>query len=504
MSLQADYTSIKREIGRFADSGRVEADWDDTQQLDLEDVLVRGQRRFYMEAVNANSGERHFWSFLEEDFAIDLQQGQYLYPLPPRFSRVKDDFVFDNGSERFPLSHVRDDKRLRALIASEGKTGQPRSYSVRNRQSAPGDRSLKEVILYPIPNEAVTITARVEIEPEPISEDNPYPRGGATHSETITEACLAAAEELMFPEAGPGLHSGKYLECLQRSIDEDLKLGLDATDDVWPEESLDESYASLEINKFDLMRVIGKERGFGPHPRTWRAHERAEVLELLSECLRQFYNPMVLPGTANAHLWSFTSPTFVLPLEAGKYAYDLPKDFSAIAGPIRYKPGTGIALPEIKVVRPDQVESLLEYSDDAFYGPTKAAARVKANLDGQATRYELIMAPPPSGGEVIHIPFTINPYRLADDESLPMGGQPHAQTLIQSAKAVAEIANKNGSREEQDRFILRLQASISHDQQATCPQTMGINRDRSDDCLSDVIYGEFHYGDDHVTTYDLS
>ena len=504
--LQVDYNMLRREIGRFADSGRSGSDWDTTQDQDIEDALNRGLRLYYYPTVNRETGETYHWSFLEEDLSIELLNDKYQYDLPARFSRTTDEFVIDGATDATPLAEA-DDSDLRALIANEGRTGDPEYFAIRTRRTAPGDRSLREVLFYPIPTGGVTVTARMEIEPPALSPANPYPLGGAMHGETIIEACLVAAELVFFPESGPGIHHDKfYDQLLPRSVEDDRELTKNKPGEVWPEDPLDQGLDTLEVNKFYLMRVIGKEMNYGPHPRRWKHNQKSHVLELLRTGLRDFYTPQVLPGKLNQHSWSFLRPTYLLTLVVGQYEYDMPDDFNAVRGSIQYTANTNAFLPRIDVTNENRVKELLAISTDTFIGPTVAAFRVKAAdqaVEGTGTRWEMLIAPVPSGGEAIEIPYSVNPYQLSDDVSLPMGGQPHAQTLIESCLAAAEVARGDGKKDHQAKFLLKLQASISHDEQATCAMTQG-RKATPDDNYNDIVYGD-HYGmDNHVTQYNLS
>src|SRR4030067_839350 len=64
VSLTVDYTTLRREIGRFLGYSRDSAEWDADQTTDVADILTSGLRRYL--SPPPVSGERysHEWSFL--------------------------------------------------------------------------------------------------------------------------------------------------------------------------------------------------------------------------------------------------------------------------------------------------------------------------------------------------------------------------------------------------------------------------------------------------------
>ena len=507
-TLQIDYDVLRREIGRFANSGRSASDWDSTQETDIEDALQKGLRRFYwpeLEIPNPNGPadkEVYHWSFLQERFPLNLVAGAYRYDLPQSFNRMAEDFVYSDGSKQFPLERV-SDRQLRSLRSTENKQGPPRYYAISSRVAMPGKYQQHEVSFYPTPLAAAEVTGILEIDPPATSSTEPYVLGGAMHAETVLESCLAAAELIFFPETGPGIHAQQFERCLRRSIEADREL-TGESGMVWPDDPLDAGVSNLSVNKFYLMRVIGKFMGIGAHPDAWSHDRNSQVLEVLRTGMRDFYNPQVLPGERDNHQWSFLTPTYRLALVSGKYTYDMPDTFSAINGDIRYAPNTGQCYPDIEVSSIDHVLNILEYSTDSYFAPTSAAFRVKEPDETAGTKWELVLAPAPPGGVEILIPFSVNPYQLDKSIELPLGGQPHSQTLIESCLAAAEIEMGGQSNIHQNKFLVKLQASISHDRQATCPRTVGVSHDDSDNTFSQVYWGSDYWEDNHTTTYDLS
>jgi hypothetical protein len=112
--------------------------------------------------------------------------------------------------------------RLRMLRQNNTTTGYPSYAATRMINTFTGASGLRwELLLFPTPNAAYTLSFRYKVLPGELSDALPYPYGGAAHSETILEACLSVAEQRMDDEAG--LHTQLFAERLAASIAQDQR-----------------------------------------------------------------------------------------------------------------------------------------------------------------------------------------------------------------------------------------------------------------------------------------
>ena len=110
--------------------------------------------------------------------------------------------------------------------------------------------------------------------------------------------------------------------------------------------------------------------------------------------------------------------------------------------------------------------------------PEMFAIRVKRDA-GEGTRWEIVFWPTPDADYSLQYRYRTNPTLLSTGLAKPVGGMPHAQTVIESCLLSAdELLGKKSDRWE--KYLLLLQASVSHDRTANAPQTLGYNRDGSD------------------------
>ncbi len=468
--LQLTYSELIRRLKAQAGLDRSGASLSSFQSDDIENILTSGLRSFYYPALP--NGSTHKWSFLEVSLSIDLTIGQSVYILPIDFSALTETFMYSDGSKKRPMDIV-SDKQMRSLLSNLNETGTPRSVAIRSRGVDLAFHQRWEAMFYPVPDEALSVTGRMEIEPLANTSAETNLPGGAMHSETILEACLASVEKLFNPEAGPGIHAAKFAELLQASVARDTQMSI-AEESIWPED--DDNL--LTINKSKLDRLIGNEMFSSPHPGAWSSAQAAKVREVRRAGMRQFYHPRPLPGERLPHRWSFLSPVARVEIVSGKTSYNLPRDFSMVTGNIVFAPENGVTYPPLSYTSSDMVEEMLQTNFTSTY-PIAVATRARRSNSITGTQWELLVAPIPSASKTLLVPYLCNPDNLADDADLPLGGQPHAQTLIESCLAAAEVfETRKGP--HQDLFISCLIGSVGHDRLAGMSKTFGYSSDNTE------------------------
>lgn len=501
--LHITYSKLRRAVGVHLGSGRSDSDWDTNAESDIEAVIESGLRAVYWPVLDEKTGETYRWSFLEQDLPVQLVAGQSDYTLPEEFASLKAAFSYPDGSENRPIAVV-PFPHLRQLKSRRNATGAPLYCAVKEAAIHPGQRSRKAVVFYPTPDatNAALVTARMAIEPTMVSTDKPYPSGGVLLSEAILEACLAAADKLMNPEAGGGIHQDIFRQHLLVAIDADRQMAAAdraAEFAAWPLDGITAGVTSLEITKAYLDAAIGMELGYGPNSDAWTHSQAARVSEVRRRGLRRFYTPQVLPGEKHAHRWSFLKPLHVVDLVSGKWAYEMPADFGVPPAMLNYAPETSVMYRPIPVTTPEEVERRLQLTSNTGR-PTVAAFRVKASTETAGTRYELLLHPCPGEEHQINFHYGISPDQLGSETALPLGGQPHAQTVLEACLAEAEIDSGEGN-VHQGQFLVCLQSSVDHDRNMA-PATLGVSRDRSDgDWEEEAVYGNTHGWDANLTLY---
>lgn len=177
-------------------------------------------RYFYWPDLKSEG--RFAWSFLRrlETFATVSTQRNYY--LPTDFGGVMTELAYSAGSNKLVVARKTEDE-IRGLYGSADASGAPDYFAVRTVQPGEGQSSRYEMLLYPVPNAVYTLSYRYAIEPDPLSASNIYHLGGAVHSETVLESCLAAAEKTIDDE-GNGLHQQRFQQCLASSVKIDMEM----------------------------------------------------------------------------------------------------------------------------------------------------------------------------------------------------------------------------------------------------------------------------------------
>jgi hypothetical protein len=458
------YQWLLREVGASLGYGHDRALWDHKQEGMADSFVQRGYMQFCFPPPLTSDAPPHQWSFLTPLKTLDLSSGTATYELPSDFSGLSGDFTYQSGTSTFRIPQVPESK-LRQLQATAAQSGSPRYAAIRPK-ALNGAEQKYEVVFYPTPNASATVEYRHTLIPEQLSATNQWPLGGRQHAEAILESCLAIANEA---------NNDRWVRKLAAAIQFDTQALRPKEEDIWP---LENPSVGLSISKAYLKRVIGRQMGYGPSSGAWTATQLNEVMLALETGLRMFYHPSPLPGERWSHVWGFLRPLCTLSTVEDQSTYELPSDFAMIDGPLLYAPGENALFPEIQLVSEHQVRMKLQ-ANEATGRPFLAAIRVCPPDSSGRTRWEMPMFPTPDGAYQISFPYKVNPSMMADEEVLPYGGDPHAQTIVEACLAACEQV-KGTPGPHSSLYMERLIASVGMDRHTSAPATLGYNYDPSD------------------------
>lgn len=143
--------------------------------------------------------------------------------MPDLFGGIIGDIYFKETNDVFRYGIQRVEiGRILELRQQETFTTEPVYYAIHpaNQTGASGQRWMMS--LWPPNDEANVLTFQYTINPYRLTSALPYHMGGQPHAETLTEACLAAAEVRIKGEAG--IHSQLFRERLASSISFDRRM----------------------------------------------------------------------------------------------------------------------------------------------------------------------------------------------------------------------------------------------------------------------------------------
>lgn len=184
-----------------------------------------GYRKFIRPTLVDEGPISHQWSFLSPERTLQVVAGQSDYDLPDDFGGIDGEFNYQATDstwltvERHGIGEVK-----RYNQQNQALQGKPQMFATYPKQASGVTGQRFAVAFSPIPDASYTLTYRGKVIPLALSAQNPFPWGGESHSETIKEACLAAAESLFQDEIPEnGNHAATFKEQLQASIASDIR-----------------------------------------------------------------------------------------------------------------------------------------------------------------------------------------------------------------------------------------------------------------------------------------
>lgn len=160
--------------------------------------------------------------------------------------------------------------------------------------------------------------------------------------------------------------------------------------------------------------------------------------------------------------------------------YDLPDLFGGFVGRLAYAPTSDVIAIPLQETGIGNILDLRQRNPSSVaMQPKWYATHVSDQTGATGTRWTLSIHPASDTERTVIGEYFINPYQLTADLPYPMGGQPHAETLLESCLAAAEVNFKGGRGEHYAMFLSRLAASVSLDRQRSMPGVIGYNGDPS-------------------------
>jgi len=157
---------------------------------------------------------------LDVDASTSYTLGKYIYDLPADFSRF--DGKLRPRSPAYalwgPVIHATA-AEVRKRLSDDPQFDYPLIVAIRAKTFTATVGQRYQAIFYPIPDAAYTFFYTYRVTPTMITATNQYPLGGAEHSETILQACLAAAE--LGQDRVAGVHAAEFERLLAASVAND-------------------------------------------------------------------------------------------------------------------------------------------------------------------------------------------------------------------------------------------------------------------------------------------
>lgn len=235
------------------------------------------------------------------------------------------------------------------------------------------------------------------------------------------------------------------------------------------------SYIQIKTHLADWLGLTRNTEGEGSD---WNTDESNRLDEVIRQGYWRFIYNSVLPNEKTAHRWSFMQPAGTLSTTASDYLYDLDDDFGAIIGDISYNNDEDIDRI-IRQTNPGWIDRQLAIND-AEGRPARFAIRPKAHDQTAEQVQELMFYPIPDDAYDLIYHYHARFAALSNTNRYPLGGQAHADTILQSCRDVATQFHRDADpalqKREHDVYFERLQASIEFDRRNS-PAVLGYNND---------------------------
>ncbi len=222
-TLSIGFPELQVEVGRFLGYGSTLANWTASQLAEINSLVQSGVRRvYYPPAVSADT-LGYEWSWLRPTKTLFIVAADADYDLPDDFGRPNDAIYFPADQHRSSISIISVGKLL-SMRAYASVSGTPKYAAIRYKASDGSVGQRQEILFYPTPDAALTLSYEYEAYSGALTTAYPYPLGGMQLAELYIESCLAVAES-RFDDETQGLHSRDYGALLQDAIARDRKRG---------------------------------------------------------------------------------------------------------------------------------------------------------------------------------------------------------------------------------------------------------------------------------------
>lgn len=211
---------LKRHVLRFWGASRTLGNITSENATDLADIIAGAERQFY------SPPNGHQWSFLAGVLSISITNGTATYDLPDDYAGMLDQELALSTTASWaikvkPLKLVLEQTQTYGTSMPSG-ISKPLMVAEKPKTFTASTGQRWQAQFWPTPTGSAAVTGRYRVLPNVMSDDTYYPMGGQPHAQTLIEACLSLAEQMMNDEAG--VHTQRFNELMAASVAMDLRL----------------------------------------------------------------------------------------------------------------------------------------------------------------------------------------------------------------------------------------------------------------------------------------
>lgn len=216
-TLTITYEDLQAEVGAFLHLGPDTSAWSAREAAQVDRIIQSGLRQFYYPPAMEGVELGYKWSFMQPTATLVTVSGTDTYDLPDDYGSIAGQFQYEVDQTFMRGITEVSVGRMQELKQYSDDADKPRVFATRYKTSDGSSGQRHEVVFWPTPNAAFTLTYRYDAYAGKIDKyDHPYPLGGMKFGETIIEACLSVAEKRGNDE--DGLHGQQFQRMMASAV----------------------------------------------------------------------------------------------------------------------------------------------------------------------------------------------------------------------------------------------------------------------------------------------
>lgn len=193
-----------------------------TEKSAIDDCIERALRVFYFSTLGPN-GNAYQWTFLRPIATLTTVADTAEYELPSECGGIEGSLTFVTTTGSYCSVPLVGEYRIRERRQTVvNQTGIPQMAAVRPKAHSGTKGQRYEVVFWPTPDAAYEFEYRMIAYPNAITPESPWPYGGAVHSQTLLQGCIAQAE--LSKDGTLGVQTAAYEKLLAASVSADSQL----------------------------------------------------------------------------------------------------------------------------------------------------------------------------------------------------------------------------------------------------------------------------------------
>ncbi len=230
------------------------------------------------------------------------------------------------------------------------------------------------------------------------------------------------------------------------------------------------SESTLSSPRSEILAAVGAFFDFGRDQYAMTREQREQVYRCVRSGERRFYR---------AYNWSFLKLRLTLSLVAATADYDLPDGFGGFFDPQLSFTAADNQFWPIKNTSVPAILQARQYTHvTVAIQPKLFAVNAKTPTGSTGQRFEILLFPAPIADGTLEGTYYANPDATTDALPYAMGGEIHAETLLNACLAAAELERDKKAGPLKQEYSDSLSQSVAHEK-SIGPKHFGYNSDRS-------------------------